>query len=128
MRQIIIMVLGLSAIVLADMTPQKYWELEIKIRALTIDGMQKRVECLEESNCSLDREMVIFDKSQEKIVQIFKEFDTTPSKELVYENRNKKLIEEYFENNQSIQEEIDSLKEKFENYSNQLSTIMENRS
>lgn len=127
MKKIGLIIVGLTTWALANLTPQSYWALEVEIRTLTIEGMQKRVECLSQEACSLDQQMELSSQYQEKINQVFKNYGTTPSKELVYENRNREAVEKYFNENEEVLEKIEELKEKFENYSNQLSALMEER-
>jgi len=127
MKKILLIILGVSTLALADLIPKTYWELEIAIRTLTIEGMQQRVKCLHQEECSLDKQMKLSSKYQEKIYKVFQDYNTTPSKELVYENKNRKIIEQYLQENEDISKKVDELKAQFENYSNQITEIMEAR-
>jgi len=109
-----------------ELTPQKYWDLEIKIRTLTVEGMQKRLDCLNE-DCNLDKQMFISNEYEKKIANLFRDYNTTPSKELIYENRNRKALQKYLQENENVLNRIENIKEQFENYSNQITAVMENK-
>jgi hypothetical protein len=108
----------------AHMTPEKYFELELKAQEMTIQGQQERLKCMQNS-CPISQQYKIDGDFQAKIFQIYQEQATTPSKIAAYYTYNSKEIDSYLQKNELLKNKLNNLGQTYEEISQKIRTLVE---
>lgn len=124
MKKIILSAGLLAMSLFAQMTPQQYYEAEMKAQEITLEGKQAQLECAQRE-CLLSEIYSIDGDYQLKVINLYKEYETTPSKIVVYYTNNEKEIKEYLSNNESLQSTMEENLENFEMISHKIQTLVE---
>lgn len=113
MKNIILLtvVLGLSAY--ANMTPQKYFELDFKVKELSLERQQTHKTCAEQA-CSAADYYRIDGEYQTRTFDLYGTYATTPAQALLYANRNRADIQQYLNKHEEIQNQIEAYRLQFD--------------
>jgi hypothetical protein len=120
-----ILLAGLLVVSLfAEMTPERYYELEMKAQDVTLEGKQVQLACAQRE-CSVSDIYVIDGEYQAKVFEVYKEYGTTPSKIAVYYTHNEKEIKQYLLKNESLQNQMYNNLQTFEMISSDIQNLLE---
>jgi len=90
-----------------------YYDVDIKSIQISIEGSKKVLACLE-SGCSLQEQYALDDTIQKNLRDLFASVDSTPSKHAGFYMRHQQEVQEYYENNITLQEKYQELKKELE--------------
>ncbi|MDH3393797.1 MAG: hypothetical protein OEL66_07295 [Desulfobulbaceae bacterium] len=110
----------------AEQSPQTYYEIEIKARELTLEGMEKRLECML-AGCSVSEQLAIDERYQEKIMAMHEEYSTTSSQLAAWYTHHALETENYFLTSPQLQMRLDELETSFETLSDKINILLEVR-
>ena len=124
MKKILLSVVLFTLSLYAELTPKIYFELDFKVKDLSIQRQQANIQCAQDS-CSKADYYHLEGDYQGQILEIYKTYGVTPVKSLVYANKNKEAIQSYLEEHQEVQDQIELYKQEFEELDTQLKNEME---
>lgn len=121
----IFLLIGLLAIgAYANMTVEKYFELKVKAQEMTLQGQKERLQCMQKS-CPMPEQYKIDGDYQTKIFEIYQKQNTTPSKVAAYYTHHSKEIDNYLQNNEALQSKLNTLKQTYEEISQEIRAQVE---
>lgn len=109
----------------ADLSPASYYEIEIRELQLTISGMEERLVCMRDQNCTADEALAIDETNQMQIIKLYLEYNTTPSKRAAYYTHNSQEVDDYYNKNLKIQTTFNKLTDTYELLSDEINTLLE---
>jgi len=124
MKKIVLLIGLLGMSLFAEMTPEKYYELELKAQEITFEGKEMQLSCAQRK-CLLSEIYNIDGEYQSKVSNLYTQYGTTPSKIIVYYTHNEKKINQYLSENIALQNKLDENLEKFEAKSQQIENQIE---
>ena len=101
-HSVLALFLASSVALAADLTPEQYIEIEIRVRTATLEQLKEKVSG-EES----DTDYVDWVRS------VYKLYDVTSGEHLRYGNKHQKQIDTWLSENQDKQDELDQLATEF---------------
>ena len=113
-----------TALSLMGLDNETYYKLDIQAMQMTLDGAKERLHCLEDQ-CPLNEQYAIDDRVQQKIVTLYTEAGTTPSKHSGYYTQHSQTLKSYYDNNSALSETYLTLQDEIEAVNSQLKTLME---
>ena len=122
---IIIVMLFTPLLAYADLSPASYYEIEIRELQLTISGMEERLACMRDQNCTADEALAIDETNQMQIIKLYREYNTTPSKRAAYYTHNSQEVDDYYNKNLKIQSTFNKLTDTYELLSDEINTLLE---
>jgi len=126
MKRVSIVGLGLivSCVSLMGLDIETYYKLDIKAMKMTLDGSKERLACLKK-HCPLSEQYAIDDRVQQEILELYKSFNTTPSKHIGFYSQNIKDAKAYYDKNETLQEQYSQLTEEIEEVNSEIKALME---
>jgi hypothetical protein len=101
-----------------------YYDVDIKSIQISIEGSKKVLACLQ-SGCSLQEQYALDDTIQKNLRDLFASVDSTPSKHTGFYMRHQQEVQEYYENNVTLQEKYQELKKELETVNSKIKTQRE---
>jgi hypothetical protein len=92
--------IGLSSLYALDYN--QYYKIDIESMQITLESAQERLECLKKE-CTLKEQYQIDDRTQSNISSVYENYGITPSKYLRFYKINKFALDDYYENNNTLQ-------------------------
>ncbi len=111
---------------LIAMDIETFYKLDINATKITIKGAKKTLSKLKENASNKDI-FSIYDDTQNKIQELYKKENTTPSKALGYYMEHKVEADNYYKKNKELQEKYKRLKSELESITTQIDTLKEER-
>ena len=111
---------------LIAMDIETFYQLDINATKITIKGAKKTLSKLKENASNKDI-FSIYDDTQNKIQELYKKENTTPSKALGYYMEHKVEADNYYKKNKELQEKYKRLKSELESITTQIDTLKEER-
>jgi len=97
----------------AELTPELYFELDFKVKDLSIQRQEAHIKCAEDA-CSAADHFHLDGDYQEQTFDIYKAYGTTPIKSLKYATKNREAIQAYLAEHEELQNKIEVYKQDFE--------------
>ena len=107
------------------MDPATYFEIEVAARQITIDGMQARLACMQDSDCPSSRAASIDEETQTRVVNRHLESDISPSRLAAYYSQNTKAINDYLAHDLNLQITLNQLTATFDSLSDEINALLE---
>jgi len=118
-----LLVSTLSATIFA-MDVATYYDIDIKSMQISIEG-SKKVLFLLKSGAPLQEQYAVDDELQQNLRNLFASADSTPSKHAGFFMTHQKEVQDFYENDTTLQEQYAQLKEELESVNKQIKSIRE---
>ena len=109
---------------LTAMDVATYYDVDIKTFQISIEG-SKKVLKLMQSGAPLQELHRVDEETQKRLVELFASVNSTPSKHAGFYMKHQKEVWAYYENNATLQEKYQELKEELEATNQQIKMIRE---
>ena len=119
----LLLVATLSTTMMA-MDVATYYSVDIKSIEVSIEG-SKKVLSLLKRHVPLQEQYAVDDELQQNLSRLFSSVDSTPSKHAGFYMKHQKEVQDFYDNNMTLQEQYATLKEKLENVNQQIKMIRE---
>jgi archaellum component FlaC len=116
---------ALSSISMA-MDVATYYDVDIKSMQISIDG-SKKVLSLLERDAPLQEQYAVDDELQQKLQALFASVHSTPSKHAGFYMQHQKEVQDFYDNDTTLQEQYATLKQKLEAVNKQIKTLREEK-
>jgi hypothetical protein len=123
---IVLFIVTTSGIAFAGIDPQTYFEIEVKARQMTLAGMDKRLACMK-NGCPLAEQYAIDEEYRQKILNMYEEYGTTPSRLSAWYTHHAEETKNYLLTHPRLQLQFDDLDYSFETLSDAINTLLEAR-
>ena len=121
---ILLLLIAPSIVHCVDMAPHTYFEIEIRARQLTLDGMEARLLCMQ-NDCPESELHTLDQDNFNKVLAMHEEYGTTPSRLSGWYSNHMQETEGYLLNNPQIMIRLDELETSFEALSDAIKTLAE---
>lgn len=123
-----VIVVATGTVALAtSLTPASYIDIELRIRQLTVDGMEQRHFLLKLQNKDSVEDQQDLDAETVSVVDdVFRDYGTNAGKHAAYGTQNVEAIEKYLIDNPTIKQQLESIDVEFERLSSLISAELGN--
>lgn len=101
-----------------------YYDVDIKSMEISIEGSKKVLHLLK-SHALLQEQYAVDDELQKNLRNLFASVDSTPSKHAGFYMKHQKEVQDFYENDTSLQEQYAALKQELETINKQIKTLRE---
>jgi hypothetical protein len=110
--------------VLVAMDVPTYYDVDIRSMEISIEGSKEVLACLK-SGCPLQEQYALDDTIQQNLRDLFASVGSTPSKHAGFYMKHQKEVQEYYDNNTTLQETYAKLKKELEAVNSEIKTLRE---
>lgn len=106
-----------------NLTPQLFVQIDTEVRAITLDGMRKRVELLSGGTASAQQETLLYESNRQQVTAVYRQHATTAAAHSYYAAKRSEDIDRWLEANPDWQYYYNQLDRDFESLSAQLGAL-----
>ena len=123
-RKSLLLLIAFSTATMA-MDVATYYKVDIQSMKISIDGSKKILALLKKHAPLQKQYAVADDELQQKLGDLFASVDSTPSKHAGFYMQHQKEVQDFYENNTTLQEAYAQLKQELEATNKQIKTLRE---